>query len=259
MGPRRYVAQNPADALKQIRLELGPEAVVLSNREVDDGVEIVAIRPEDLASMSGERSVVAPNSEGAPFAALPMPTSPRAASEAPPAARGRGSSAEGGRSASGARQANTRSRAASTETAPIASSATIRPRAPGSSVMARQRRLEEDQPANRPLGSGVNHELVIANVSQRSDRDRRRNPVYPRRSPHARASRWVSATPTSKPRRPRLPVRRRRRLNTPPKRRQHPNTRLRWPLVQAHPIRGKTNPCRATKPRHSNLRATWLK
>ena len=55
--------------------------------------------------------------------------------------------------------------------------------------MARQRRLEEDQPANRPLGSGVNHELVIANVSQRSDRDRRRNPVYPpAQSPRARKS-----------------------------------------------------------------------
>ena len=189
MGPRRYVAQNPADALKQIRLELGPEAVVLSNREVDDGVEIVAIRPEDLASMSGVRSVVAPNSEGAPFAALPMPASPRASSEAPPAARGRGSSAEGSRGGAGARPASTRTRAAGAETAPIASGAATRPRAPGSSVMARQRRLEEDQPANRPLGSGVNHELVIANVSQRSDRDRRRNPVYPpAESPRARKS-----------------------------------------------------------------------
>ncbi len=77
MGPRRYVALNPADALKQIRTELGPEAVVLSNREVAEGVEIVAIRPEDLASMSGERSMVAPNPDGAPFAALPMPAATR--------------------------------------------------------------------------------------------------------------------------------------------------------------------------------------
>jgi flagellar biosynthetic protein FlhF len=45
--------------------------------------------------------------------------------------------------------------------------------------MARQRRIEEGQPQSRPLGSGINHELIIANVSQRSDRDRRRNPVYP--------------------------------------------------------------------------------
>ena len=83
MGPRRYVALNPADALKQIRTELGPEAVVLSNREVAEGVEIVAIRPEDLASMSGERSMVAPNVDGAPFAALPMPASPRASPPSP--------------------------------------------------------------------------------------------------------------------------------------------------------------------------------
>jgi len=184
MGPRRYVAQNPADALKQIRLELGPEAVVLSNREVDDGVEIVAIRPEDLASMSGERSVVAPNSEGAPFAALPMPASPRAVAETPPTpSRRSGAAAEGGRSANGTRQAVARTRSASADGAPVASGATGRPRAPGASVMARQRRLEEDQPANRPLGSGFNHELVIANVSQRSDRDRRRNPVYPPAEP----------------------------------------------------------------------------
>jgi flagellar biosynthesis protein FlhF len=45
--------------------------------------------------------------------------------------------------------------------------------------MARQRRIEEGQPQTRPLGSGINHELIIANVSQRGDRDRRRNPVYP--------------------------------------------------------------------------------
>jgi len=32
MGPRRYVALNPADALKQIRAELGPEAVVLYDK-----------------------------------------------------------------------------------------------------------------------------------------------------------------------------------------------------------------------------------
>jgi flagellar biosynthesis protein FlhF len=45
--------------------------------------------------------------------------------------------------------------------------------------MARQRRIEEGQPQSRPLGGGINHELIIANVSQRADRDRRRNPVYP--------------------------------------------------------------------------------
>jgi len=185
MGPRRYVALNPADALKQIRTELGPEAVVLSNREVAEGVEIVAIRPEDLASMSGERSMVAPNLDGAPFAALPMPAPAR------PPAGGAGGPLVG--SPSGGSQSGTagsgKSRSSRSEGAsgsrgrpaiPVVDATTAnRPRTPGSSVMARQRRIEEGQPQSRPLGSGINHELIIANVSQRSDRDRRRNPVYP--------------------------------------------------------------------------------
>lgn len=170
MGPRRYVALNPADALKQIRAELGPEAVVLSNREVADGVEIVAIRPEDLAKMSGERSVVMPNPDSAPFAALPMPAT--GATNSPPAV--------GAADTAVRKSAAQRPRPAS-PTIPVVAPAqpSARQRAPGASVMARQRRIEDDQPANRPLGSGVKHELVIANVSQRSDRDRRRNPVYP--------------------------------------------------------------------------------
>jgi flagellar biosynthesis protein FlhF len=186
MGPRRYVALNPADALKQIRTELGPEAVVLSNREVAEGVEIVAIRPEDLASMSGERSMVAPNLDGAPFAALPMPPPARL-----PAGSGRGplvGSQSGGSQSGSAAPAKSRSPRSEGPSSsrgraaiPVveASPAANRPRAPGSSVMARQRRIEEGQPQSRPLGSGINHELIIANVSQRSDRDRRRNPVYP--------------------------------------------------------------------------------
>ncbi|NBT79054.1 MAG: flagellar biosynthesis protein FlhF [Betaproteobacteria bacterium] len=185
MGPRRYVALNPADALKQIRTELGPEAVVLSNREVAEGVEIVAIRPEDLASMSGERSMVAPNLDGAPFAALPMPSArlPSGGSGGPLVA-----SQSGGSQSSSA--APTKSRISRSEgqsgargrsAIPVveATALSSRSRAPGASVMARQRRIEEGQPQSRPLGSGINHELIIANVSQRSDRDRRRNPVYP--------------------------------------------------------------------------------
>ena len=186
MGPRRYVALNPADALKQIRTELGPEAVVLSNREVAEGVEIVAIRPEDLASMSGERSMVAPNLDGAPFAALPMPPSPRApaGSGGGPLVGSRSSGAPSGGGASGKSRPSRPEGASGSRgrtAIPVieASPAANRPRAPGSSVMARQRRIEEGQPQSRPLGSGINHELIIANVSQRSDRDRRRNPVYP--------------------------------------------------------------------------------
>jgi flagellar biosynthesis protein FlhF len=185
MGPRRYVALNPADALKQIRTELGPEAVVLSNREVAEGVEIVAIRPEDLASMSGERSMVAPNLDGAPFAALPMPGPARlsAGGGGGPLAGSPSGGSQSGTAGSG-KSRPSRSEGASgsrgRSAIPVVDATPAnRPRAPGSSVMARQRRIEEGQPQSRPLGSGINHELIIANVSQRSDRDRRRNPVYP--------------------------------------------------------------------------------
>ena len=193
MGPRRYVALNPADALKQIRTELGPEAVVLSNREVAEGVEIVAIRPEDLASMSGERSMVSPNPDGAPFAALPMPAASRAPAGGTGTPSGGGDRGSGRGSATGpggrsAAQSGTKTTRSESGPAPRGRAAIPvvessppagRQRAPGASVMARQRRIEEGQPANRPLGAGINHELVIANVSQRGDRDRRRNPVYP--------------------------------------------------------------------------------
>ncbi len=41
MGVKRYVAEDMRQALKQIRDELGPDAVILSNRRVNGGVEII--------------------------------------------------------------------------------------------------------------------------------------------------------------------------------------------------------------------------
>jgi len=41
MGIKRYVAEDMRQALKQIRDELGPDAVILSNRRVNGGVEII--------------------------------------------------------------------------------------------------------------------------------------------------------------------------------------------------------------------------
>lgn len=42
MSFRRYIAANSREALAQIRRELGDDAVILSNRRVPDGVEVVA-------------------------------------------------------------------------------------------------------------------------------------------------------------------------------------------------------------------------
>ena len=52
MGPQRFTAKNAAEALKQVRQTLGPDAMVLSTRESDEGVEILAITPDGLDEVS---------------------------------------------------------------------------------------------------------------------------------------------------------------------------------------------------------------
>ena len=50
MNIRKFVAPTARQALKDIRNELGDEAVILSNRKVDEGVEIIALANEDQLS-----------------------------------------------------------------------------------------------------------------------------------------------------------------------------------------------------------------
>jgi len=52
MGPERFVAASAAEALKQVRRALGPDAMVLSTKETADGVEIMAITPDALDQLS---------------------------------------------------------------------------------------------------------------------------------------------------------------------------------------------------------------
>ncbi|AJC15397.1 flagellar biosynthesis protein FlhF [Pandoraea sputorum] len=53
MKIRKFFAGTCRDALRQIREEIGPDAVVLSNRSVANGVEIVALAEEDLDALAG--------------------------------------------------------------------------------------------------------------------------------------------------------------------------------------------------------------
>lgn len=55
MNARKFIAASSRDALKLVRVELGEEAVILSNRKVPEGVEIVAITGSDLAHISETR------------------------------------------------------------------------------------------------------------------------------------------------------------------------------------------------------------
>ena len=52
MNVKRIVAKTSREAMRQLREELGPDAVILSNRAVDGGVEVLAMPAEDIAAMA---------------------------------------------------------------------------------------------------------------------------------------------------------------------------------------------------------------
>jgi flagellar biosynthesis protein FlhF len=79
---RKFVGANSRDALRLVREALGPDAVVLSNRTLDDGsVELVALADSDLAAITpkaregASAALAAPASSGA---GLASPIAPRA-------------------------------------------------------------------------------------------------------------------------------------------------------------------------------------
>ncbi len=55
MNARKFIAASSRDALKLVRSELGEDAVILSNRKVLEGVEIVAVAGAELAHLSETR------------------------------------------------------------------------------------------------------------------------------------------------------------------------------------------------------------
>ncbi len=73
MNVKRIVAKTSREAMRQLRDLLGPDAVILSNRAVDGGVEVLALPAEDIAAM-------APPVVDVP-AAEPVPAARAAASE----------------------------------------------------------------------------------------------------------------------------------------------------------------------------------
>ncbi|MEM7252961.1 MAG: flagellar biosynthesis protein FlhF, partial [Pseudomonadota bacterium] len=61
MRIKRYVAPEMREAIRAVRDELGPDAVILSNREVDGGVEIVAAHDLDESFAAEETTIVSPS------------------------------------------------------------------------------------------------------------------------------------------------------------------------------------------------------
>ena len=60
MSIRKFIAPTTRQVMKEIRDELGSDAMILSNRQTEHGVEIVAIAHGDIASLTG---VAAPKNE----------------------------------------------------------------------------------------------------------------------------------------------------------------------------------------------------
>lgn len=67
MNMKKYVAATSREALRLIRIEMGADAVILSNRKVDGGVEIMALASAELAQLTHEPKQPPPVSIRAPI------------------------------------------------------------------------------------------------------------------------------------------------------------------------------------------------
>lgn len=70
MNVKRYFAKTAREALRLLKDDLGPDAVVLSNRAANGGVEILALPAGDVASLQRARSQAAA-AAAAPAVAAP--------------------------------------------------------------------------------------------------------------------------------------------------------------------------------------------
>ena len=70
MNVKKFTAATSREALRRVREALGPDAVILSNRATDSGVEILALASEDISSLS-EPSMEKELPAMAPFQARP--------------------------------------------------------------------------------------------------------------------------------------------------------------------------------------------
>lgn len=80
MNVKKFLAPSSREALRQVRDAIGPEAVILSNRRVEDGVEILALAHDDIASLAApvQEAVAAPM----PAFAAELPAEPQPAAPA---------------------------------------------------------------------------------------------------------------------------------------------------------------------------------
>jgi len=60
MTVKRYFAETARECLRRVKVELGPDAIVVSNRAVDGGVEIMAMSADSLNALSRQPAPPAP-------------------------------------------------------------------------------------------------------------------------------------------------------------------------------------------------------
>lgn len=66
MNIKRFFASDTRQAMQQVRKTLGADAVIISNRQTDDGVEIIAALEIDAERLASSASKVAPKPRPAP-------------------------------------------------------------------------------------------------------------------------------------------------------------------------------------------------
>ncbi|WP_300317433.1 flagellar biosynthesis protein FlhF [Accumulibacter sp.] len=71
MNVRKFIAATARDALRKVKETLGPDAIILSNRSIPGGVEIMAVAARDMEMIvpAGERQAPPRRQEAAPAAA----------------------------------------------------------------------------------------------------------------------------------------------------------------------------------------------
>lgn len=77
MSVKRFVGATARECLRRVKEELGPDAVVISNKPVDNGVEIVAMTPDSLDAISRQAAV--PRPDAARAANVPADAPPSSA------------------------------------------------------------------------------------------------------------------------------------------------------------------------------------
>ncbi|MGE6057285.1 hypothetical protein ACQJ2V_28050, partial [Klebsiella variicola subsp. variicola] len=58
---KKFIANSSREAWRQVREALGPDAVILSNRNIPDGVEILAMANEDMTTLVAPTGARDPN------------------------------------------------------------------------------------------------------------------------------------------------------------------------------------------------------